>query len=178
MTMPSRHAWFSSCLLASLPWLAGCADGDAPVAVEAPPFVFRSLELEQKSSTGQKEWSLSSPEARYELNRRLVRARRPVGLLFRNGKPSFRIQSDLAQVINDGEKILLEGNVKLQQLTGSKLLIQGDRLRWRPDQGVLTTELTEQTTGSGASQRKVVQRTQLAHQGGITGHASRKIEQH
>ena len=140
MTMPSRHAWFSSCLLASLPWLAGCADGDAPVAVEAPPFVFRSLELEQKSSTGQKEWSLSSPEARYELNRRLVRARRPVGLLFRNGKPSFRIQSDLAQVINDGEKILLEGNVKLQQLTGSKLLIQGDRLRWRPDQGVLTME--------------------------------------
>ena len=45
------------------------------------------------------------------------------------------------------------------------------------DQGVLTTELTEQTTGSGASQRKVVQRTQLTDQGGITGHASCKIQQ-
>ena len=82
--------------------------------------MFRSLELEQKSSDGQNEWTLSSPEARYELNKRLVRARKPVGLLFRNGKPSFRIQSDLAQVINDGEKILLEGNVKLQQLTGDE----------------------------------------------------------
>ena len=140
MALLSRQAWLSSCLLAGLPFLSGCADENTPVAVEAPPFVFRSLELEQKASNGQRQWSLSSPEARYELNKRLVRARRPVGLLFRNGKPSFRIQSDLAQVINDGEKILLEGNVKLQQLTGAKLLIQGDRLRWRPEQGVLTME--------------------------------------
>ena len=146
MALPSRHAWLSGCLLASLPLLGGCADGEAPVAVDAPPFVFRSLELEQKSSDGQRDWSLSSPEARYELNKRLVRARRPVGLLFRNGKPSFRIQSDLAQVINDGEKILLEGNVKLQQLTGAKLLIQGDRLRWRPEQGVLTMEQRPRAT--------------------------------
>ncbi|CAK23553.1 LPS export ABC transporter periplasmic protein LptC [Synechococcus sp. CS-197] len=146
MALPSRHGWLASCLLAGLPLLGGCADAEAPVALEAPPFVFRSLELEQKSSDGQRDWTLSSPEARYELNKRLVRARKPVGLLFRNGKPSFRIQSDLAQVINDGEKILLEGNVKLQQLTGAKLLIQGDRLRWRPEQGELTMEQRPRAT--------------------------------
>ena len=140
MALPSRHAWFSSCLIACLPVLAGCANESTPVAVEAPPFVFRSLELEQKGGDGEQQWSLSSPEARYELSKRLVRARKPVGLLYRDGKPSFRIQSDLAYVINDGDKILLEGNVRLQQLTGRKLLIQGDRLRWSPVEGVLTME--------------------------------------
>ena len=86
------------------------------------------------------DWSLNSPEARYELNRRLVRAVQPVGVLYRKGKPSFKVQSDLALVVNDGEQILLEGDVKLQQLNGSKLLIQGDRLRWRPQEGVLLIE--------------------------------------
>lgn len=86
------------------------------------------------------DWSLNSPEARYELNRRLVRAVQPVGVLYRKGKPSFKVQSDLALVVNDGEQILLEGDVKLQQLNGSELLIQGDRLRWRPQEGVLLIE--------------------------------------
>ena len=83
MALLTRHAWLSSCLLAGLPFLGGCADENTPVAAEAPPFVFRSLELEQKASDGQLQWSLSSPEARYELNKRLVRALHGSGLQYR-----------------------------------------------------------------------------------------------
>ena len=127
------------CLVALL-LLTGCVSEQPSATVQSPPFVFRSLKLEQKTRKGLMDWSLNSPEARYELNRRLVRAVQPVGVLYRKGKPSFKVQSDLALVVNDGEQILLEGDVKLQQLNGSKLLIQGDRLRWRPQEGVLLIE--------------------------------------
>ena len=127
------------CLVALL-LLTGCVSEQPAATVQSPPFVFRSLKLEQKTRKGLMDWSLNSPEARYELNRRLVRAVQPVGVLYRKGKPSFKVQSDLALVVNDGEQILLEGDVKLQKLNGSKLLIQGDRLRWRPQEGVLLIE--------------------------------------
>ena len=127
------------CLVALL-LLTGCVSEQPSATVQSPPFVFRSLKLEQKTRKGLMDWSLNSPEARYELNRRLVRAVQPVGVLYRKGKPSFKVQSDLALVVNDGEQILLEGDVKLRQLNGSKLLIQGDRLRWRPQEGVLLIE--------------------------------------
>ena len=127
-------------MLAVITGLIGCADEGSGSTSEAPPFVFRSLKLNQKKPDGLMDWSLNSPEARYELSRQLVRARDPIALLYKDGKPSFRVQSDLALVVNDGEQILLEGDVRLQQLNGAKLLIQGDRLRWQPEQGLLLIE--------------------------------------
>ena len=104
------------------------------------PFVFRKLELEQKKSSGDIDWKLSSPEARYELTRRLVRAKRPVGVLYSKNKPSFAIKADFAVVINDGEQIILEGDVQLQQINGQKILIKGERLRWEPELSRLIME--------------------------------------
>ncbi len=153
----------SGALLVTMSLLTGCESEKPASTVQSPPFVFRSLKLEQKTKQGQMDWSLNSPEARYELNRRLVRARQPVGVLYRKGKPSFRVQSDLALVVNDGEQILLEGDVKLQQLNGSKLLIQGDRLRWRPEQGVLLIEqrprATDKDSRISASEAQLLQTT-------------------
>jgi LPS export ABC transporter protein LptC len=102
--------------------------------------VFRSLELRQKRADGQRDWDLISPEARYEFNRRLVRASRPEGTLYRNDQPSFRISADRATVINDGELVLLEGQVELLQLQGKKVLIKGDRMRWTPATSLLVME--------------------------------------
>ena len=140
MALMRARGRLSGGLLITLVALVGCASERPASTVQSPPFVFRSLKLEQKNKQGLIDWSLNSPEARYELSRRLVRARLPVGVLYRKGKPSFRVRSDLALVINDGEQILLEGDVRLQQLNGSRLLIQGDRLRWRPEEGLLLIE--------------------------------------
>jgi len=133
-------------LLITLLLMTGCVSEKPTSTVQAPPFVFRSLKLEQKTKQGLLDWSLNSPEARYELTRRLVRARQPVGFLYRNGKPSFRVMSELALIVNDGEQILLEGDVRLLQLSGSRLLIQGDRLRWYPQQGILLIEQRPRAT--------------------------------
>ncbi len=120
----------------------GCSSstGNGSDSAAPLPFVFRKLALEQKKSSGDIDWKLSSPEARYELSSRLVRAKRPVGVLYNKNKPSFKIKANFAIVINDGEQIMLEGDVQLQQIDGQKILIKGERLRWQPQLSRLVME--------------------------------------
>ena len=96
------------------------------------PFVFRSLDLKQRRPDGVRDWELTSPEARYNTAARTVRARSPKGILYLEDKPSFMISAEHATVVNDGELVVLEGAVRLKRLGTSPLLIQGDRLIWRP----------------------------------------------
>ncbi|MBL6881195.1 MAG: LPS export ABC transporter periplasmic protein LptC, partial [Synechococcus sp. BS30m-G31] len=96
------------------------------------PFVFRSLDLKQRRPDGVRDWELTSPEARYNTAARTVRARSPKGILYFEDKPSFMISAEHATVVNDGELVVLEGTVRLKRLGKSPLLIQGDRLIWRP----------------------------------------------
>ena len=112
--------------------LIGCTQQPASQQDSAPPFVFRSLDLNQRRKDGQRDWDLSSPEARYDLSSRTVRARRPTGVLYKDDQPSFRISAELATVLNDGEMVILEGQVQLKQLQDQTVLIRGDRLVWRP----------------------------------------------
>ena len=114
--------------------------GETASSAEAPPFVFRSLELRQKKPTGDRDWDLTSPEARYEFNRRMIRARRPDAVLYTDNRPSFEIRADLATVLNDGALVLLEGAVEIQQLEGQRILIKGDRLRWTPALSLMVIE--------------------------------------
>ena len=125
-------AWTTSAIAAIS--LIGCRQPPAIVTEESRPFVFRSLNLNQRRPDGTKDWDLTSPEARYDLSSRTVRALGPSGILYRNNKPSYRISAELATVLNDGDLVVLEGQVRLQQLDQRKLLISGDRLKWRPSQ--------------------------------------------
>lgn len=121
-------------------YLAGCDGARDSSSAKAPPFVFRALELRQKRPNGERDWDLTSPEARYEFSRRLVKASQPEAILYRDNKPAYRIRAERATVINDGQLVMLEGGVQLQQLQGQKVLIQGDRLRWTPPEAVLVME--------------------------------------
>lgn len=109
--------------------LAGC---QAPRArqEEAPPFVFRSLDLKAQDGKGKPSWTLTAPEARYDLRRRLARAEAPRGLIFRAGQPLYRLQAASGTVLNDGEVILLEGAVRLERLGSQPLLLLAQRARW------------------------------------------------
>ena len=73
---------------AALPLLLlGCQTQDA--REEPPqPFVFRSLNLRQKGTDGLPLWELSSPEARYDLGRRVAQARDLSGTIYPKGQPA------------------------------------------------------------------------------------------
>jgi LPS export ABC transporter protein LptC len=136
--------WITPVILSAL--VLGCSSstGNKSETAAPVPFVFRKLELEQKKPNGEADWILSSPEARYEFSRRLVRAKLPSGVLYSNNKPTFNIRANFAIVINDGQQIILEGDVQLQQLNGQKILFKGERLRWQPKYSRLTMEVMPQ----------------------------------
>ena len=110
------------------------------VPPESRPFVFRSLNLNQRQQDGSKDWDLTSPEARYDLTSRTVRALGPSGILYKNNKPAYRISAELATVLNDGQLVVLEGQVRLQQLNKRNLLISGDQLVWTPSRSKMVID--------------------------------------
>ena len=127
-------------MLTTVTGLPSCSSFQEISSTSAPPFVFRSLELSQNKPGGEQLWELSSPEARYELSRRILRSRDPRGLLYSNGQPAYSISADSMTVVNDGELILLEGQVRIQQLGGRKILIRGGQLRWIPNEALMLIE--------------------------------------
>ena len=114
--------------------LAGCSSSRQSMIQPTPSFVFRSLDLSQRADNGDRDWDLTSPEARYDLSSRTIRARRPRGVLYRDDQPHYRITADLATVLRDGELVILEGSVHLRRLNQRGLTIKGDNLIWTPTQ--------------------------------------------
>lgn len=125
--------------------LAGCVSRPRqPVAAE--PFVFRSLDLRQQTGSGQPDWDLSSPEARYDLVRQLAQVRRPRGSVYRNGKPHITISAELGTVIGDGQAIQLEGDVRILVRGARPIQIRGDQLRWIPGERLMVIDRRPQAS--------------------------------
>lgn len=122
-----------ACLLALAPLLASCGGGRVSRDDGAPPpFVFRSLDLRQQDLLGRPTWRLSSPEARYDIRRRVAQADRPQGVIFQDGKAAYRLSALSGTVINDGQVVLLEGAIRVEQLGDRPMLIEAERARWLP----------------------------------------------
>ncbi len=103
----------------------------------APPFSFRSLDLQQRTKEGLPAWTLKSPEARYNIRSGVARALRPEGLIFAKGKPLYQLTATTGTVINDGAVILLEGSIRLQRLGQQPLAVTADRALWFPSESLM-----------------------------------------
>ncbi|MCP9858252.1 MULTISPECIES: LPS export ABC transporter periplasmic protein LptC [unclassified Cyanobium] len=124
-------------LAAALLLLPGCGGGEVTRETPPTPFVFRSLNLRQQDVLGRPNWELTSPEARYDLRRRVARALLPRGVIYSDGKPAYRVEASTGTVINDGAVILLEGRIRLQRLGSAPVMIQGSRVRWLPSRNLM-----------------------------------------
>jgi len=120
--------------------LAGCARRQPALEEGSLPFVFRSLNLRQQDLQGRPAWELTSPEARYDLSRRIAQALRPQGVIYAEGKPLYRLVADSGTVLNDGEVILLEGRIRLEKLGRQPVLIRASRGRWMTAQKVMEVD--------------------------------------
>ena len=140
----SHRAGWLVCCLAGLLASHGC--GKAPLVNEesAPPFSFRALDLQQRNSEGQPAWTLTSPEARYDLRSSVARALRPSGVIFEKGQPLYKLAATTGTVINDGAAILLEGEIRLQRLGKNPLQLTAERVLWIPRESLMRFERTPQ----------------------------------
>ncbi len=136
MLSAARRFSFAAALGLLLPACGGTPLNRQPEA-NAPPFVFRALDLRQQDLLGRPTWSLNSPEARYDMRRRVALAETPKGMIFRNGKPAYRLSATSGTVLNDGEVVLLEGRVRVEQLGPSPMLIRAERARWFPERKLM-----------------------------------------
>ena len=128
-----RHRRWLLAALALLPSLSGCQER---LEQEEPavPFVFRSLNLRQQDSQGRPAWQLTSPEARYDLSRKVAQARELRGTIFSAGKPLYILSATSGTVLNDGAVIQLEGQATLRRLGPQPLVVRARRVRWYPRQ--------------------------------------------
>ncbi len=119
--------------------LLGSCMGRRPPPVEegSLPFVFRSLNLRQQDPQGKPSWELTSPEARYDLRRRVAQAMKPRGVIYAKGQARYRLAAESGTVLNDGEAILLEGSVRIEQLGKQPTLIRASRVRWIPSRELM-----------------------------------------
>ncbi|MEB3275395.1 MAG: LPS export ABC transporter periplasmic protein LptC [Cyanobacteriota bacterium] len=121
------------CLIAGS--LSGCSQRDSQQqSRRVTPFVFQVLNLSQQDAQGRLLWQVTSPEARYDLSRRLALARQLRGEIHANGQALYRLQASHGTVLRDGEVIQLEGDVTVERLGAEPVTIQASRMRWYPRQ--------------------------------------------
>ena len=123
-------------LVALLP-LLGC--DLAPTRTEStdPGFVLRRLELHQKDPFGRRQWDLSSPESRYDLQTNVAQTLQPQGVIYADGQPRYSIRAESGVVLKDGEVVQLEGDILLQRLGKEPLAIRAARARWFPGRALI-----------------------------------------
>jgi LPS export ABC transporter protein LptC len=118
--------------------LPGCQrPPQAEREVSAPPFVFRTLDLRQQDAQGRPLWAISSSEARYDLRRKLAQASDVRGTIYLEGQPRYRVFAGSGVVVNDGEVVQLEGNIRLEQIDDPPTLITASRVRWLPSKQLM-----------------------------------------
>lgn len=117
--------------------LAGCQGPNRSPQGSDPPFVIRSLALRQMDPKGRPAWEINSPEVRYELGRKVGRARRLEGLVYEKGQPRYRVSADRAIVLNDGEFVQLEGLTRVERIDKDPVVVTAQRVRWYPRRGLM-----------------------------------------
>jgi len=130
-----RHLSAAPLLAAALALLSGCnRQGPESAPRRSTPFVFQALNLRQQDGQGRLLWRVSSPEARYDLSRHLAQARELRGEIHVNGQPLYRLLASNGTVINDGQVIQLEGDVRIERFGLDPVTIRASRMRWYPQQ--------------------------------------------
>lgn len=97
---------------------------------------FDNITLEQPDEQGNLLWKVESEQVTYSQDKQLAEAKNPKGELYRNGKPAYRIQGQRGRVQQDGERILLLGQVMATDVESGAVL-KGDELEWKPQEGLL-----------------------------------------
>ncbi len=102
------------------------------------PFVFQSLDLKHRFPNGNNHWDLFSPNSKYELSTRIIKAKLPQGILYLSNKPAIKITSSIVTILNDGDIMILEGNVIVEKLKGPKMSMNGEKLIWDTKKSTLS----------------------------------------
>lgn len=137
-----------SALLFATPWLlSGCNTNRAEQKLaqdakqlEGEKFdtdlTFNSVTLEDFDKKGRLWWKVKAEQAAYSRDKKVARVKKPKGEFYQDGKVIVKVTGEGGEVLKDGERIFLRGNIVAQDVRDG-LLLKGNELEWQPKQDVI-----------------------------------------
>jgi LPS export ABC transporter protein LptC len=107
-----------------------------PSAIEAK-LELRDLSLSQVDKTGKPAWKLVAEKGVYTPDRKKAKIANLKGDLYQDGKVVISLIANSGEVEQDGEKVVLRGDVTAKEIKNN-LTLSGQIVEWRPNQDLLT----------------------------------------
>lgn len=111
-------------------------DVEAEVSEPERNLIFDNITLEQSGDDGQVVWRMTADQAVYSQDRQTADVVKPLGEFLQDGEPTLKVQAESGQVLNDGEQIILTGQVVATDVESGAVL-RGDELEWRTDEDLV-----------------------------------------
>jgi lipopolysaccharide export system protein LptC len=94
------------------------------------------MTLEQADDKGQTLWKVKAQQAIYSPDQKVANVRSPDGDIYQDGKAIYHVQAQQGEVLKNGDRIFLRGQVVTTDLKSGAVL-RGDELEWQPKSDVL-----------------------------------------
>ncbi|MEA5514969.1 LPS export ABC transporter periplasmic protein LptC [Nodularia sp. UHCC 0506] len=109
---------------------------DADLSPQESNLTFFDVTLEQADEVGRPLWKVRSKRAMYTKEKQIGEAENPVGELYQDGKPVYKIQADKADIEQDGQRLFLKGKILATDPVNG-IVLQGNELEWLPQEDLL-----------------------------------------
>lgn len=97
---------------------------------------FNSVTLEDFDKNGKLWWKVKAEQATYSRDQKVARVKKPNGELYQDGKVVLKVSGDGGEVLKDGERIFLRGNIVATDVRDG-LVMKGNELEWQPKKDVV-----------------------------------------
>jgi LPS export ABC transporter protein LptC len=121
--------------------LSGCGGGKKDPSTDNPAtenqLSIDNFSLEQSNAQGKLWWKMKAKKASYTIDRKVAQVKDLAGELYQDGQVIMKLTAQTADVIQDGEKVTLRGDVTTTE-TRNQLVVVSQELEWQPNQDLLT----------------------------------------
>jgi LPS export ABC transporter protein LptC len=107
-----------------------------PSKIEAS-LALKDLSLSQVDKSGNPAWKVTADSGVYTPDRKKAQVTNLQGELYQDGKIAMRLAARSGEVEQDGERVILRGDVVASE-TRNSLVLSGQEVVWQPKQNLLT----------------------------------------
>jgi LPS export ABC transporter protein LptC len=97
---------------------------------------FFDVTLEQADEVGRPVWRVKAKQAQYTKEKEIGEAISPYGELYQEGQIVYQVKGEKADIVQDGKQLFLKGKI-LATDPKNGVVLQGNELEWRPNEGLL-----------------------------------------
>lgn len=97
---------------------------------------FFDVTLEQADDVGRPVWRVKAKQAKYTREKEIGEAISPYGELYQDGQIVYQVKGEKADIAQDGKQLFLKGKI-LATDPKNGVVLQGNELEWRPNEGLL-----------------------------------------